>query len=110
MFFVLDKKFQTYPLNAIQLDAITVPQECVNQCYNIQVPLLTYKNIPMQISPMTGTNNVMQNDTISSMNKETNTKPDIKVSDPMQEMNKLSPNGTIRFKKFILTIIIFTYS
>lgn len=56
---MLDKKLQSHPLSAIHLDTITVPQEYVNQCYNVQVPILTYQNIPMQVSP-TGTNNVTQ--------------------------------------------------
>lgn len=57
---MLDKKFQPHPLNAIHLDTITVPQEYVNQCYNVQVPVLTYKNIPMQIPPSAEANNVAQ--------------------------------------------------
>lgn len=59
MFFVLDKKLQSHALNAIHVDTITVPQECVNQCYNVQLPVLTYQNIPMQISS-TGTSNAIQ--------------------------------------------------
>lgn len=59
MVFVLDKKLQSHALNAIHVDTITVPQEYVNQCYNVQLPVLTYQNIPMQVSS-TGTNNVIQ--------------------------------------------------
>ncbi|XP_050589740.1 putative uncharacterized protein DDB_G0282133 isoform X3 [Bombus affinis] len=49
LFFVLDKKLQSHPLSAI-----TVPQEYVNQCYNVQLPILA-----MQVST-TGTSNVIQ--------------------------------------------------
>lgn len=56
---MLDKKLQSHALNAIHVDTITVPQECVNQCYNVQLPVLTYQNIPMQVSS-TGTSNAIQ--------------------------------------------------
>lgn len=46
---MLDKKLQSHPLSAI-----TVPQEYVNQCYNVQLPILA-----MQVST-TGTSNVIQ--------------------------------------------------
>ncbi|XP_043255167.1 homeobox protein 2-like [Colletes gigas] len=59
LFFVLDKKLQSHPLNAIHVDTIPLPQEYLKQCYNLQVPVLTYQNIPMQI-PTIGTNNVIQ--------------------------------------------------
>ncbi|CAK9813749.1 hypothetical protein ANTQUA_LOCUS7751 [Anthophora quadrimaculata] len=54
LFFVLDKTMQPHPLNTI-----TVPREYVNQCYNVQLPVLTYQNIPMQVSS-TGAKNVIQ--------------------------------------------------
>ncbi|KZC06511.1 hypothetical protein WN55_10422 [Dufourea novaeangliae] len=59
LFFVLDKKLQPQPLNTIQLDTITLPQEYLKQCYNVQVPVLTYQNIPMPI-PAVRTNVVQQ--------------------------------------------------
>ena len=59
MLFVLDKKLQSRPLNAIQIDTVTVPQEYMNQCYNVQLPVLTYQNVPMQVST-TGPSNIIQ--------------------------------------------------
>ncbi|KAK9304069.1 hypothetical protein QLX08_004445 [Tetragonisca angustula] len=59
LLFVLDKKLQSHPLNAIQIDTVTVPQEYINQCYNVQLPVLTYQNVPMQVST-TGPNNILQ--------------------------------------------------
>ncbi|CAL7949920.1 unnamed protein product [Xylocopa violacea] len=59
LFFVLDKKLQTHPLNTIHVDTLAVPQEYANQCYNVQVPVHTYQNIPMQVTP-TETNNIQQ--------------------------------------------------
>ncbi|XP_034192937.2 uncharacterized protein LOC117610086 isoform X1 [Osmia lignaria lignaria] len=59
LFFVLDKKLQANPLNAIHIDTITIPQEYVKQCYNVQVPVLTYQNIPLQVSAA-GTNVIPQ--------------------------------------------------
>ena len=56
---MLDKKLQSHPLNAIQIDTVTVPQEYINQCYNVQLPVLTYQNVPMQVST-TGPNNILQ--------------------------------------------------
>ncbi|KOC64821.1 hypothetical protein WH47_00324 [Habropoda laboriosa] len=64
LFFVLDKTMQPHPLNAI-----TVPREYVNQCYNVQLPILTYQNIPMQVSS-TGTENVIQQSVTSSEYKD----------------------------------------
>ncbi|XP_026669052.1 uncharacterized protein LOC108624595 isoform X3 [Ceratina calcarata] len=55
LFFVLDKKLQ----NAIHVDTISVPKDYVNQCYNVQVPVLAYQKIPVQVSP-TGASNVIQ--------------------------------------------------
>ncbi|XP_031825510.1 uncharacterized protein LOC116423906 [Nomia melanderi] len=59
LFFMLDKQLQSHPLNTIHLDTITLPQEYLKQCYNVQVPILTYQNIPMPI-PAVGTNSAMQ--------------------------------------------------
>lgn len=56
---MLDKKLQSHPLNAIQIDTVTVPQEYINQCYNVQLPVLTYQSVPMQVST-TGPNNILQ--------------------------------------------------
>ncbi|XP_076392771.1 uncharacterized protein LOC100878980 isoform X2 [Megachile rotundata] len=80
LFFVLDKNLQSHPLNPIHLDTITIPQECVKQCYNVQVPVLTYQNIPMQVATA-GTSSVIpqclnssehkgQNNNILSMKNE----------------------------------------
>ncbi|XP_076656964.1 uncharacterized protein LOC143361454 isoform X2 [Halictus rubicundus] len=65
---LVDKKLQPHPLNAIQLDTITLPQEYLKQCYNVQVPILTYKNIPVPI-PAVEVNNIIQQCPISSEQK-----------------------------------------
>ncbi|XP_076284325.1 uncharacterized protein LOC143210922 [Lasioglossum baleicum] len=72
LLFLLDKKLQPHPLNAIQVDAITLPQEYLNQCYNMQVPILTYKNIPVPI-PAVEVNNIIQQCPISSETKNETT-------------------------------------
>ncbi|KOX78849.1 hypothetical protein WN51_08608 [Melipona quadrifasciata] len=59
LLFVLDKKLQSRPINSIQIDTVTIPQEYMNQCYNVQLPVLTYQNIPMQVST-TGPNIIQQ--------------------------------------------------
>ncbi|XP_053984136.1 uncharacterized protein LOC128879222 [Hylaeus volcanicus] len=112
LFYVLDKKLQPHPLNAIHVDTITLPQEYLKQCYNLQVPVLTYQNIPLQI-PTIGTNNILQpclsnleqrnqTETVSLIKKEaeqslhsSNTES-LKhiIPDQMQNMNTPLSNGS----------------
>ncbi|KAK2583021.1 hypothetical protein KPH14_009064 [Odynerus spinipes] len=46
---VMEKKVKSLPVNKIQIKPISIPQ-CTTQCYNVQVPIITYQNVPLQIS------------------------------------------------------------
>nr|XP_033324337.1 uncharacterized protein LOC117219348 isoform X2 [Megalopta genalis] len=71
LLFVMDPKVQPHPLNAIQLDTITVPQECLKQFYNVQVPILTYKNIPIPIPAAEASSAMQQCPSNSKQKNET---------------------------------------
>ncbi|XP_076666575.1 uncharacterized protein LOC143368104 isoform X2 [Andrena cerasifolii] len=122
LFFVLDKKFQPHPLNAIHLDTITIPQEYVNQCYNVKVPVLTYKNIPMQIPPSAEANNAAQQCPNPCLTKNEAGQcahpPNTELlnqftqitSNKMQNMLKPLNNGNAYLKERIFSTFIFTCS
>lgn len=116
---MLDKKLQANPLNAIHLDTIAIPQEYVKQCYNVQVPVLTYQNIPLQVSAA-GTNvipqcsNKLEHESLNKKSEPSSRSTNIELSnqfiqtssDQIQQMEKSCITSNNYYKNVIQTLLL----